>query len=285
MAPPCRMFWSELQARVGAPSLARLGPERAKPAATPSDWRNLFVRAGDLEGWITDHVPTKVSDTASLALASGNRIAAHEFLFLMPKFALTDSRGGLYDLTDISRSDVSQATTSPSNSTDVQAVSSRVTGTRRAHGRCLSIRTLCGTRRTPPCFRRSVGRHHHQAVQPEKCRAEPRLRPSLVRGTAGRGDASDCGCCPPRQRPDRGQDDPSRTGEVAHRRRFPPRAKGAWGRAGIRIPRRRGRRVPCDALRPLHQRIYAGALPKAPGSASAVATTSSTLGWTATLPT
>jgi hypothetical protein len=98
VASQCQVFWSKWQMRPGAPPL-RTADGTPQPSARATGISSLFVRAGDLESWITRKVISKISDTASLALASGERIAAHEFLFLMPKRAVTDSRGGLYDLT------------------------------------------------------------------------------------------------------------------------------------------------------------------------------------------
>ena len=95
----CQVFWWKWAERVGAAAPLRSSDGTPQTGARVLGLANLFVRAGDMEAWITGNSPTKISDTATLALASGARIAAHEFLFLMPKRAVTESRGGIVDLT------------------------------------------------------------------------------------------------------------------------------------------------------------------------------------------
>ena len=99
LAPQCQVFWWKWAERAGAAAPLRSSDGTPHAGARALGFTNLFVRAGDMEAWITGNSPTKISDTATLALASGARIAAHEFLFLMPKRAVTESRGGIFDLT------------------------------------------------------------------------------------------------------------------------------------------------------------------------------------------
>jgi hypothetical protein len=62
-------------------------------------WHNTCLHVGELEDYIRSTIPTKVSDTAPLPLASGS-VQPWEFLFVQPKRSLPEERNdGLCDIT------------------------------------------------------------------------------------------------------------------------------------------------------------------------------------------
>jgi len=62
-------------------------------------WNEVYFRVDELEAFITDAAPTKLSDRQPLRLAEGD-LQPWEFLFLTPKRSLAEERnGGLCDVT------------------------------------------------------------------------------------------------------------------------------------------------------------------------------------------
>lgn len=67
------------------------------------DWSCVYLRIDELEEYITNNLPTKLSDTSSMRLSDGSVVAPWELMFLMPKRALSEGRNdGLCDVTRIS---------------------------------------------------------------------------------------------------------------------------------------------------------------------------------------
>lgn len=59
----------------------------------------MMVRVADLEDFIRDKKPSKLSDLTPFLLSGGRTLATHELLFLHPKRALTEGRnGGVCDI-------------------------------------------------------------------------------------------------------------------------------------------------------------------------------------------
>jgi hypothetical protein len=67
------------------------------------DWSRVYLRIDELEEYIAQNLPTKLSDTTSMRLSDGSLVAPWELMFLMPKRSLVDGRNeGLCDVTRIS---------------------------------------------------------------------------------------------------------------------------------------------------------------------------------------
>lgn len=52
-----------------------------------------YLRISDVESYVTNHVPTKISDLAPFVLDNGRKLAPWELMFLMPKRAVGAGRG------------------------------------------------------------------------------------------------------------------------------------------------------------------------------------------------
>lgn len=63
-------------------------------------WNDVYFKISELEHYLTKYVPTKLSDTKSYPLSTGE-LKPWELLFLMPKRSLSEARNG--GITDISR--------------------------------------------------------------------------------------------------------------------------------------------------------------------------------------
>ncbi|MDH0340254.1 hypothetical protein [Chromobacterium haemolyticum] len=71
----------------------------AIPPGTRMRWSGAFLHVGELENYLRDNVPTKVSDLAPFKLADGE-LQPWELLLLHPKRSLVEERnGGLCDVT------------------------------------------------------------------------------------------------------------------------------------------------------------------------------------------
>lgn len=69
------------------------------PPGTRMHWSGTFLHIGELEDYLRDNVPTKVSDLAPFKLANGD-VQPWEILLLHPKRSLSEERnGGLCDVT------------------------------------------------------------------------------------------------------------------------------------------------------------------------------------------
>lgn len=63
-------------------------------------WDEAYLHIGELETYLTDHLPTKLSDTSPMHLTNGTNFKAWEYLFLIPKRALAEERNeGITDIT------------------------------------------------------------------------------------------------------------------------------------------------------------------------------------------
>ncbi|WP_370157535.1 hypothetical protein [Bradyrhizobium ottawaense] len=64
------------------------------------EWRDAFLRVGDVEAYVRANMPTKIPDLKPATLTDGSLIYPHELMFLMPIRNLIEGRnGGLLDPT------------------------------------------------------------------------------------------------------------------------------------------------------------------------------------------
>ena len=63
-------------------------------------WGNVFLKVGEVEEYVREHTPTKMSDTKPMRLESGT-LETWELLFLTPKRSLAEERnGGICNIND-----------------------------------------------------------------------------------------------------------------------------------------------------------------------------------------
>lgn len=64
------------------------------------EWKNAYLRVGDVEAYVRTHTPTRMPDLEPAMLGDGSPIYPHELLFIMPVRNLIEGRnGGLLDPT------------------------------------------------------------------------------------------------------------------------------------------------------------------------------------------
>lgn len=63
-------------------------------------WGEVYLHIGELETYLAEHLPTKLSDISPTRLSDGTTLQAWEYLFLIPKRALAEERNdGITDIT------------------------------------------------------------------------------------------------------------------------------------------------------------------------------------------
>jgi len=216
------------------------------------------VRVSEIEHLVAEHLPTKLSDTASFPLGDGKFLRADELLFLSPKRAIVETRND--GICDVSRYFAVGRLTpedlighlAPSDK-GIFARYGETPEDRRLGLNTHALRHLQNTE----LFRLGIAdamitkRFNRRTVaqtlrvrSPQPCRGPGGDRPS----GGGAGTA--------REGADRGRDDPGGQGVRSHRRCLQTDPKGVRRQACLRVLGCRSGRIPRDALWSLHQQLH-----------------------------
>lgn len=81
-------YWAKLSAQKPLP----MRDHHGAPWKGRAKWNGVYFFVSEMEKYIRESMPTKLSDVLPLQLANGNKIYPHELLFLAPKRALIEER-------------------------------------------------------------------------------------------------------------------------------------------------------------------------------------------------